>query len=67
MKFACGLIENNPNFFCIAMDVFDSVEACELIGILLLRFIFHRKNKNTGLYTDNGIILLRKQATKKKD
>lgn len=54
----CLWTKRSNEKFNIAISAFDSAEACELVGILLLwrlRFLFHINN--TAIYRDVGEIL----------
>ena len=46
--------------FDVTMGSYDDAETCELVGIYILSILAERRNKkNTGLYLDGGLIILR--------
>lgn len=64
----CLWSKTNNTEFNIAMSTYDSSEAYNIVGIQLLRRLrFMFDIKDTGLYRDDGEILLRKTSPRNKD
>ena len=52
--------KNHSDMFDVTMGSFDGAEVCELIGLFLLNILSEKYGKNNvGLYSDDGLVLLR--------
>ena len=50
------------------MSSFDGAEICELVGIRILSLLSNKRNKqSSGLYRDDGLVLLRNTSKQKTD
>ena len=52
--------KDSANCFDVTMGSFDGAEVCELVGLYILSLLNNKYNyKDTGLYRDDGLIILR--------
>ena len=60
--------KNTENCLDVTMGSFDGTEICELVGIHILSLLSNNFEKqSTGLYRDNGLVLLRNKSKQKTD
>ena len=64
----CWKKKTAPTCFDVTMGSFDGAELCELVGIYLLSKLLEIILKDqSGLYRDDGLLLLRKTNGQKTD
>ena len=52
--------KNTPGNFNVTMGSYDGAEVCELVGVYILSLLANRVDKeDTGLYRDDGLIIVR--------
>ena len=52
--------KNTPGNFDVTMGSYDGAEVCELVGVYILCLLVNRVDKeDTGLYRDDGLIIVR--------
>ena len=60
--------KNTESCFDVTMGSFDGAEICELVGIHILSLLSNKLDKqSTGLYRDDGLVLLRNTSKQKTD
>ena len=60
--------KNTESCFDVTMGSFDGAEVCELVGIHILSLLSNKLDKqSTGLYRDDGLVLLRNTSKQKTD
>ena len=60
--------KNTESCFDVTMGSFDGAEICELVGIHILSLLSNKLDKqSTGLYRDDGLVLLRNTSQQKTD
>ena len=60
--------KNSDNCFDVTMDSYDGAKVCELVGALVLYILANSITKrNSGLYRDDGLILMRNENGQKTD
>ena len=60
--------KNTGNCFDVTMGSFDGAKICELVGIHILSLLSNKLDKqSTGLYRDNGLVLLKNTSKQKID
>ena len=63
--------KNTESCFDVTMGSFDGAEICELVGIHILPLLSNKLDKQSGLYTglyrDDGLLLLRNTSKQKTD
>ena len=58
--------KNTESSFGVTMSSFDGAEICKLVGIHILSSLSDKLDKQfTGLYRDDGLVLLRNTSKKK--
>ena len=58
--------KNSDNCFDVTMDSYDGAKVCELVGALVLYILANSITKrNSGLYRDDGLILMRNENGQK--
>ena len=63
-----GRRKNTESCFDVTMGSFDGAEICELVGIHILSLLSNKLDKqSTGLYKDDGLVLLRNTSKQKTD
>ena len=63
-----GRKKNTESCFNVTMGSFDGAEICELVGIHILSSLSNKLDKQcTGLYRDDGLVLLRNTSKQKTD
>ena len=60
--------KNSDNCFDVTMDSYDGAKVCELVGALVLSILANSiPKRNSGLYRDDGLILMRNENGQKTD
>ena len=60
--------KNRESCFDVTMGSFHGAEICELVGIHILSLLSNKRNKqSSGLYRDDGLVLLRNTSKQKTD
>ena len=60
--------KDTESCFAVTMSSFDGAEICELVGIRILSLLSNKRNKqSSGLYRDDGLVLLRNTSKQKTD
>ena len=60
--------KNSDNCFDVTMDSYNGAKVCELVGALVLYILANSiPKRNSGLYRDDGLILMRNENGQKKD
>ena len=60
--------KNRETRFDVTMGSFDGAEICELVGIHILSLLSNKLDKqSSGLYRDDGLVLLRNTSKQKTD
>ena len=60
--------KNTESCFDVTMGSFDGAEICELVGIHILSLLSNKLDKqSSGLYRDDGLVLLRNTSKQKTD
>ena len=63
-----GKKKNTESCFNVTMGSFDGAKICELVGIHILSLLSNKLDKqSTGLYRDDGLVLLRNTSKQKTD
>ena len=63
-----GRKKNTESYFGVTIGSFDGAEICELVGIHILSLLSNKLDKqSTGLYRDDGLVLLRNTSKQKTD
>ena len=63
-----GRKKNTESYFDVTMDSFDGAEICKLFGVHILSLLSNKLDKqSTGLYRDDGLVLLRNTSKQKTD
>ena len=61
-----GRKKNTESYFDVTMDGFDGAEICKLFGVHILSLLSNKLDKqSTGLYRDDGLVLLRNSSKRK--
>ena len=60
--------KNSDNCFDVTMGSYDGAKVCELVGALVLSILaISIPKRNSGLYRDDGLILMRNEKGRKTD
>ena len=60
--------KNSDNCFDVTMGSYDGAKVCELVGALVLSILTNSiPKRNSGLYRDDGLILMRNEKGRKTD
>ena len=60
--------KNSDNCFDVTMGSYDGAKVCELVGALVLSILANSiPKRNSGLYRDDGLILMRNEKGRKTD
>ena len=60
--------KNTESSFDVTMDSFDGAEICKLVSIHIISLLSNKLDKqSTGLYRDDGLIVLRNTSKQKTD
>ena len=60
--------KNSDNCFVVTMGSYDGAKVCELVGALVLSILANSiPKRNSGLYRDDGLILMRNEKGRKTD
>ena len=60
--------KNSDNCFDVTMGSYDGAKVCELVGALVLSILANSiPKRNSGLYRDDGLILVRNEKGRKTD
>ena len=60
--------KNSDNCFDVTMGSYDGEKVCELVGALVLSILANSiPKRNSGLYRDDGLILMRNEKGRKTD
>ena len=60
--------KNSDNCFDVTMGSYDGAKICELVGALVLSILANSiPKRNSGLYRDDGLILMRNEKGRKTD
>ena len=58
--------KNSDNCFDVTMGSYDGAKVCELVGALVLSILANSiPKRNSGLYRDDGLILMRNEKGRK--